>query len=68
MISDIEMHEMYGYTLNAEVKGNEELMQIPVILHTPLSGVFSNAMVKKVGANDFIPNFYPDELAISVKK
>jgi two-component system chemotaxis response regulator CheV len=54
------MHEMYGYTLNAEVKGNEELMQIPVILHTPLSGVFSNAMVKKVGANDFIPNFYPD--------
>jgi two-component system chemotaxis response regulator CheV len=68
MISDIEMHEMYGYTLNAEVKGHEELMQMPVILHTSLSGVFSNAMVKKVGANDFIPKFYPDELAISVKK
>jgi two-component system chemotaxis response regulator CheV len=39
-----------------------------VILHTSLSGVFNNAMVEKVGAEDFIPKFHPDELATAVKK
>ncbi|MEI6893058.1 MAG: chemotaxis protein CheV [Colwellia sp.] len=68
MISDIEMPEMDGYTLTAEVKGNNKMAKMPIILHTSLSGVFNNAMVEKVGAEDFIPKFHPDELAISVKK
>jgi two-component system chemotaxis response regulator CheV len=41
---------------------------MPIILHTSLSGVFNNAMVEKVGAEDFIPKFHPDELATAVKK
>jgi len=68
LISDIEMPEMDGYTLTAEVKANERMRGMPVILHTSLSGVFNNAMVEKVGANDFIPKFHPDELATAVKK
>ena len=68
MISDIEMPEMDGYTLTAEVKANERMKKMPIILHTSLSGVFNNAMVEKVGAEDFIPKFHPDELATSVKK
>jgi two-component system chemotaxis response regulator CheV len=68
MISDIEMPEMDGYTLTAEVKGNPRMKAMPIILHTSLSGVFNNAMVEKVGAEDFIPKFHPDELAKSVKK
>ncbi|NQZ80676.1 MAG: chemotaxis protein CheV [Colwellia sp.] len=68
MISDIEMPEMDGYTLTAEVKGNERMRAMPIILHTSLSGVFNNAMVAKVGAEDFIPKFHPDELATAVKK
>jgi two-component system chemotaxis response regulator CheV len=68
LISDIEMPEMDGYTLTAEIKGNDRLKDMPVILHTSLSGVFNNAMVEKVGAEDFIPKFHPDELATSVKK
>lgn len=68
MVSDIEMPEMDGYTLTAEVKGNERMAKMPVILHTSLSGVFNNAMVAKVGAEDFIPKFQPDELATAVKK
>lgn len=68
MISDIEMPEMDGYTLTAEVKANERMRAMPIILHTSLSGVFNNAMVEKVGAEDFIPKFHPDELATSVKK
>lgn len=68
MISDIEMPEMDGYTLTAEVKGNDRMNKMPIILHTSLSGVFNNAMVEKVGAEDFIPKFHPDELATAVKK
>ena len=68
LISDIEMPEMDGYTLTAEVKGNDRMKDMPIILHTSLSGVFNNAMVAKVGANDFIAKFHPDELATAVKK
>jgi len=68
MVSDIEMPEMDGYTLTAEVKGNDRMAKMPIILHTSLSGVFNNAMVAKVGADDFIPKFHPDELATAVKK
>lgn len=68
MISDIEMPEMDGYTLTAEVKASERMKSMPIILHTSLSGVFNNAMVEKVGAEDFIPKFHPDELATAVKK
>jgi two-component system chemotaxis response regulator CheV len=68
LISDIEMPEMDGYTLTAELKNNERTKDMPIILHTSLSGVFNNAMVEKVGANDFIAKFHPDELAQAVKK
>ncbi|MBA6326941.1 chemotaxis protein CheV [Colwellia sp. MB02u-6] len=68
LISDIEMPVMDGYTLTAEIKQNDRMKDMPVILHTSLSGVFNNAMIEKVGAEDFIPKFHPDELAIAVKK
>lgn len=68
LISDIEMPEMDGYTLTAEIRANDKLSQMWVMLHTSLSGVFNEAMVQKVGANDFIPKFNPDELAHAVQK
>ncbi|BCD99256.1 chemotaxis protein CheV [Marinagarivorans cellulosilyticus] len=63
IISDIEMPEMDGYTFTAEVRANPQLSNMHIILHTSLSGVFNEAMVKKVGANDFLAKFHPDELA-----
>lgn len=68
LVSDIEMPEMDGYTLTAEIKNLPELQKLHVVLHTSLSGVFNQAMVKKVGADDFIAKFNPDELASAVKK
>lgn len=68
IISDIEMPEMDGYTLTAEIRNNPKLKDIKVVLHTSLSGVFNQAMVEKVGANDFIAKFNPDELAAAVNK
>ncbi|MCH8539108.1 MAG: chemotaxis protein CheV [Alkalimonas sp.] len=68
LISDIEMPEMDGYTLTAALKADPKLQKLHVILHTSLSGVFNQQMVKKVGADDFIAKFNPDELAESVQK
>ncbi len=68
LVSDIEMPEMDGYTLTAEIKNTPELQKLHVVLHTSLSGVFNQAMVKKVGADDFIAKFHPDELATAVQK
>ena len=68
LVSDIEMTEMDGYTLTAEIKNTPELQKLHVVLHTSLSGVFNQAMVQKVGADDFIAKFHPDELATAVQK
>jgi two-component system, chemotaxis family, chemotaxis protein CheV len=63
IICDIEMPEMDGYTFTAEVRNHSLLKKLHIILHTSLSGVFNEAMVRKVGANDFLAKFHPDELA-----
>ena len=68
VISDIEMPEMDGYTFTAEVRGNPALKNLHIILHTSLSGVFNQAMVKKVGADDFLAKFHPDDLARRVNE
>lgn len=63
VISDIEMPEMDGYTFTAEVRDNAALKDLHIVLHTSLSGVFNEAMVTKVGADNFIAKFNPDDLA-----
>ncbi|MGF1775724.1 chemotaxis protein CheV [Vibrio nomapromontoriensis] len=67
LISDIEMPEMDGYTLTAEVRRHPDLKDLHIILHTSLSGVFNQAMVERVGANEFIAKFNPEELGSAVK-
>ncbi len=66
MISDIEMPEMDGYTLTTSVRNDPNIKGLHIILHTSLSGVFNQNMVKKVGADDFIAKFNPDVLASKV--
>lgn len=68
LISDIEMPEMDGYTLTAKIRNDAKLAKMKIILHTSLSGVFNQAMVKKVGADNFIAKFNPDDLANAVKE
>ena len=66
LISDIEMPEMDGYTLTTEIRSDPRMQKLHILLHTSLSGVFNQAMVKKVGADDFLAKFKPDDLASRV--
>lgn len=66
IISDIEMPEMDGYTFTAEIRNHPQLKDLYILLHTSLSGVFNRAMVEKVGADNFLAKFSPDELAHQV--
>ena len=68
IISDVEMPVMDGYTLARKIKKDPLLKDVYLILHTSLSGVFNTDMVKKVGANQFLPKFSPDDLAKAVQE
>ena len=63
VISDIEMPEMDGYTLTTEIRADERLRGLPVMLHTSLSGTFNSSMVKKAGADKFVAKFNAQELS-----
>ncbi len=66
VVTDIEMPEMDGYTLTREIKKDERLKALHVILHSSLSGTFNDSMAERVGADQFLPKFRPDELARAV--
>lgn len=68
LISDIEMPEMDGYTLTANIRSDPRLAGLYVLLHTSLSGVFNQAMVEKVGADNFLAKFKPEKLAAVVQE
>ena len=67
IISDVEMPRMDGYTLTTKIRKDPAIMDLHVVLHTSLSGVFNQAMVEKVGANKFLAKYEPDELASLVQ-
>jgi len=68
LITDAEMPEMDGYRLTHEIRQNPALSDLYIVLHTSLSGSFNEAMVKKVGCDDFMSKFQPDELAVLVQE
>jgi len=63
VISDIEMPNMDGYRLTTEIRRDARLADLYVVLHTSLSGSFNDALVKGVGADEFIPKFSSNDLA-----
>ena len=65
VVTDAEMPEMDGYR---EIRQDPRLRDLPVILHTSLSGSFNKAMVDKVGCSEFLSKFEPDKLAVTLQQ
>ncbi|MBU2324515.1 MAG: chemotaxis protein CheV [Gammaproteobacteria bacterium] len=68
VITDAEMPEMDGYRLTTEIRQDSRLKDLYVVLHTSLSGSFNEAMVKKVGCDNFLSKFQPDKLVDMVRE
>jgi two-component system chemotaxis response regulator CheV len=66
VISDIEMPRLDGYALTRAIREEPALRRLKVLLHSSLSGVFNEAMVREVKADRFIAKFQPDLLAQAV--
>lgn len=67
LISDIEMPVMDGYTLTTEVRSDERMKDLNIMLHSSLSGEFNESMTIKVKADKFIPKFQAEELVTEIK-
>ena len=68
VFTDAEMPEMDGYRLTTEIRSDPRLKDLYVVLHTSLSGSFNEAMVKKVGCDNFLSKFQPDKLVDMVRQ
>lgn len=66
VVSDIEMPQMDGYALTRAIREAPGLRRLKVVLHSSLSGLFNEAMVKEVNADRFVAKFQPDLLAQAV--
>ncbi|WP_428312294.1 chemotaxis protein CheV [Hydrocarboniphaga sp.] len=66
LISDVEMPDMDGYRLTTEIRRDPRLAGLHVLLHSSLSGIFNQSMIKRVGADRFIAKLNADELARAV--
>ncbi|MDN4628095.1 chemotaxis protein [Erwinia sp. DT-104] len=68
VLTDLEMPEMDGFTLTRNIKSDLGLKNIPVVIHSSLSGSANEDHVRKVGANGYVAKFEINELSAVIHK
>lgn len=68
VLTDLEMPEMDGFTLTRLLKEDDVLRNVPVIIHSSLSGSANESHANRVGADGYVAKFVPDELAREIVK
>lgn len=68
VLTDLEMPEMDGFTLTRKIKADRRLKQLPVVIHSSLSGEASEEHVRKVGADAYVAKFVARELADTIRQ
>ncbi|MEI2267008.1 chemotaxis protein [Erwinia sp. CGal63] len=68
VLTDLEMPEMDGFTLTRNIKSDSGLKNIPVVIHSSLSGSANEDHVRKVGANGYVAKFEINELSAVIHK
>jgi len=67
MLTDLEMPEMDGFTLTRNIKSDPRFKDIPVVIHSSLSGSANEDHVRSVGADGYVAKFAIEELAATLK-
>lgn len=67
VLTDLEMPEMDGFTLTRLIKQDARFKNIPVVIHSSLTGSTNEAHVKSVGADAYVAKFAPRELAATIR-
>ena len=67
VLTDLEMPEMDGFTLTRNIKRDESLKKIPVVIHSSLSGSANEEHVRKVGADGYVAKFEINELSEAIQ-
>ncbi|ALU89032.1 chemotaxis protein CheV [Herbaspirillum rubrisubalbicans] len=66
VLTDLEMPEMDGFTLTRNIKREDFLKNIPVIIHSSLSGSANEDHVRGVGGDAYVAKFEANELAATI--
>ncbi|MDR4494402.1 MAG: chemotaxis protein [Nitrospirales bacterium] len=62
IITDIEMPEMDGFSLTKHIREDPRLQDLPVLMHSSLSGQCNVDKGKSVGVTDYVTKFHPTDL------
>jgi len=68
ILTDVEMPEMDGYILTKNIKSDPRFADIPVIMHSSLSGSSNQQLGQSVGVDEYVPKFEPKRLADTLSR
>jgi two-component system chemotaxis response regulator CheV len=68
LVTDLEMPEMDGFTLTRNIKKSQRFAQMPVVIHSSLSGTTNEEHVRSVGADAYVAKFSAQDLAATIRK
>jgi two-component system chemotaxis response regulator CheV len=68
VLTDLEMPEMDGFTLTRNIKRDDRLKIIPVVIHSSLSGLANEDHVKNIGADGYVSKFEIVSLTATIRK
>ncbi len=68
IICDVEMPVMDGYTFTKTLKSDDKYKNIPVMMHSSLSGAENSDKGMRAGADFYVVKFEPIEFIATIKK
>lgn len=68
VLTDLEMPEMDGFMLTRLIKGDDRTRDIPVLIHSSLTGTANETHVKNAGATGYVAKFQAGDLASAIRQ
>ena len=68
VLTDLEMPEMDGFTLCRNIKSTNRFGNMPVVIHSSLSGTTNEEHVKNVRADAYVAKFSAEDLSRTLRK